>query len=82
MSASTRAEAIAAGRYSYELGGPDGAAVVSICLGPSKEAGPWVYVLVSADEIDPVGAAANGRGEEITCERAAELIVSAASETV
>lgn len=77
MSASTRAEAIAAGRYSYELGGDDGAAVISICLGPTK-AGPWVYVLVGADEIDPVGAAARGRGEEITCERAAELIVSAA----
>ncbi len=40
MSASTRAEAIAAGRYSYELG-----------------------------------------GEEITSERAAELIVSDAAET-
>lgn len=72
----TRGEAIAAGRYSVE-GTADGRAILSICLGQTKR-GPWSYVLVSAAEIDPVGAAAAGRGEEITAEQAAALIVAAA----
>lgn len=71
--AETRGEAIALGRYSVETTA-DGAAIISICLGATKR-GPWSYVLVSAGEIDPVVAAAAGRGEEITAERAAALIV-------
>ena len=73
----TRGEAIAAGRYSVESTA-DGRAILSICLGQTKR-GPWSYVLVPAAEIDPVGAAAAGRGEEITPERAAALIVDSAA---